>query len=61
MKLFLCAVGLLLIFEGMPYFLSPSKMKRFLSQLMDVPDKQLHVMGLISMLIGLTLVYLGTR
>ena len=59
MKLFLCALGLLLIFEGMPYFLSPANMKKFLAQLLELPDNQLHVVGLISMLLGLLLVYLG--
>ncbi len=59
MKLFLCVLGLVLVIEGMPYFLSPPRAKQFLRQLMDMPDQNLRLMGLVSMLIGLLLVYLG--
>ncbi len=59
MKIFLCALGLVMVIEGMPYFLSPFRMKKFLSQLLDIPDNSLRVVGLVIMLLGLFLVYLG--
>lgn len=59
MKFFLCVLGLVMVIEGMPYFVSPPKMKQFLSQLLDIPDSSLRVMGLFIMLLGLFLVYLG--
>ncbi len=61
MKLFLCVMGLVLVIEGMPYFISPKRMKDFLVQLLAVSEEQLRVMGLISMIIGVLLVYLGRR
>jgi len=61
MKLFLCVLGLVMIVEGIPYFLSPAKMKQFLAQIYEVPDRQLRIMGLVAMLLGLFIVYLGRR
>jgi len=61
MELFLCAVGLLFILEGAPYFLSPGKMKRWLIQLDEFPNNQLRLMGLISMLLGALIIYLARK
>jgi hypothetical protein len=61
MKFFLCVLGLVFIVEGMPYFLLPAKMKQFLAQIHEMPDDTLRVMGLVAMLMGAFIVYLGTR
>ncbi len=61
MKFFLCVLGLVFIVEGVPYFLSPAKMKQFLAQIHEVSDDTLRIMGLVAMLLGSFIVYLGTR
>lgn len=52
------ALGVVLIVEGMPWFLSPRRTKRMLSELFQLSDNSLRVVGLIFMLAGLLLVYL---
>ena len=59
MKLFLTILGVLLIFEGVPWFLSPVRIRVTLAQLSRMPDRLLRVMGLLCMLVGLLLVYLA--
>ncbi len=61
MKFFLTVVGMLLIVEGVPYFLSPENMKRFLAQIHEIPNDKLRFMGLAAMLLGAFIVYLGAR
>jgi uncharacterized protein YjeT (DUF2065 family) len=58
MKLFLIGLGLFFIFEGMPYFAFPERMKEMLAQIQELPPKYLRVIGLISMIIGLFICYL---
>lgn len=56
---FLVAVaGVVMIVEGVPWFLSPPRMKRLLLGFMGLPDRALRSMGLLLMLSGLFLVYL---
>lgn len=50
--------GVVLIVEGMPWFLSPPRMKRTLLSFVALPDRVLRGMGLSLMLGGLLLVYL---
>ncbi|MBI5789230.1 MAG: DUF2065 domain-containing protein [Candidatus Schekmanbacteria bacterium] len=61
MDFFVCALGLVLILEGMPYFISPPQMKRFIRHLLEMPDEQLRKVAFFSMLLGLLLVYLGRK
>lgn len=58
MKWLMCLLGLLLIVEGLPYFACPDKMKQWMSTIQRIPDRQLRVLGLISMSLGLLLAYL---
>ena len=55
------AVGLALILEGLPYFLFAEKMPRVLQMLLEQPPGALRRIGLVALLIGLGLVYLGRR
>ncbi|MDI6797652.1 MAG: DUF2065 domain-containing protein, partial [Desulfatibacillaceae bacterium] len=57
----LCVIGLVMIIEGMPYFLFPDKLKTVFVQMLQTPDKSLRVMGFVLMALGLLLVYLGRR
>lgn len=51
------AMGLAFIFEGMPYFLFPDKIRTVLRILAERPPSSLRMMGLTSMAVGLVLVY----
>ena len=51
-------LGVVLIVEGMPWFLSPRGTKRMLSELFHMSDNALRFVGLGFMLAGLLLVYL---
>lgn len=59
MGLFISALGLMMIFEGIPYFCSPSHVKNFAQKVGEVPDSVLRLIGFALMLIGLVVVYLG--
>ena len=59
MDVFLAALGLLLIFEGIPYFIFPQRMKEFLNEIQGLPDESLRKIGLIAMLVGLFIVFLA--
>ena len=48
-----------MIFEGVPYFCTPSQVKVFAQKISDVPDQVLRIIGFALMLGGLTVVYLG--
>ncbi|MEK9629635.1 MAG: DUF2065 domain-containing protein [Nitrospinota bacterium] len=59
MSLFLSALGLMMVFEGIPYFCFPEKMKLYMQQLLELPDSVLRVAGFFLMMTGLLVVYLG--
>jgi hypothetical protein len=54
----LVVIGVVMIVEGIPWFLSPGGYKRLLLQLLPMNDGLLRLVGLASMLGGLFLVYL---
>ena len=54
----LVVLGVVMIAEGIPWFLSPAGYKRMLLQLLPVRDALLRLFGLGCMLGGLLLVYL---
>jgi uncharacterized protein len=59
MKFFLCVIGMVLVVEGVPWFAFPEKMKRALAMMFTQPESQLRILGLVLMIIGLFLVFLG--
>ena len=59
MEFFLCVLGMIMVVEGLPYFAFPEKMKFWLQKVFEMPDETLRKFGLIIMLIGLFIVYLG--
>lgn len=61
MEYFLCVLGMVMIFEGVPYFLSPTKMKTWIRQMLTLPESTLRSIGAVLMAVGLILVYLGKR
>jgi len=59
MDFFLCVIGMVMIIEGLPYFAFPDKMKIWVQRIFEMPDPSLRKMGLVLMVIGLLLVYMG--
>ncbi len=59
MTYFLSVVGLVLIVEGIPWFLSPQRTKRLLAQIHAFPDSRLRFFGLTAMLVGLLIIRLS--
>ncbi len=61
MKFFLCVIGMVMIVEGLPYFAFPEKMKNWIQQVIDIPDGTLRKFGLVLMMLGLGIIYIGKR
>ena len=61
MEFFLCVIGMVMIIEGVPYFVFPEKMKSWVRKVLEIPEGSLRRFGFVLMLIGLWLVYLGRK
>jgi uncharacterized protein len=59
MRFFLCVLGMVFIFEGLPYFIFPEKLKIYLLKMIKMPDSTLRFIGISAMIVGLILLYLG--
>ena len=57
MKLLFCLLGLVLFVEGLPYFISPGKMKKWMLTIQEIPNGQLRAMGFFAMALGLLITY----
>jgi uncharacterized protein YjeT (DUF2065 family) len=57
-KLLFCLLGLVLIVEGLPYFIFPGKMKTWMLIIQEIPNSHLRTMGFIAMGLGLLITYL---
>jgi len=55
-SLFVAALGLLFVFEGILPFLSPRFWRQVIVQMMMRQDRAIRVMGLVSMVVGAILV-----
>ncbi|HHD11971.1 MAG TPA: DUF2065 domain-containing protein [Deltaproteobacteria bacterium] len=51
-------IGVILVLEGIPYFAFPSRIKRWALTIATVPDRELRIMGLVSMISGIVVLYL---
>ena len=59
MEFFLCVIGMVMIVEGLPYFAFPAKMKTWVKKIINSPESALRRFGLVLMVLGLSLIYLG--
>ena len=59
MSYFLTAIGLMMIFEGIPYFCFPRQLKELAAKLPEVENRSLRVIGFFIMVTGLIVVYFG--
>lgn len=57
----LSAIALMLVLEGVLPFLSPDSWRRMVIRLAQMGDHGLRIGGLISMLLGVGLLYLATH
>jgi uncharacterized protein YjeT (DUF2065 family) len=58
-NIFIAALGLALILEGLPYFLGPDAVKKFVRKVLELPPSTLRLFGLTGIIAGLTLVALS--
>ena len=59
MKFFLCVMGMVMIVEGLPYFIAPDKMRQMVTMILQMPEGALRRFGFFMMLAGLGVVYLA--
>lgn len=59
MEYFLCVLGMVMVVEGLPYFASPARMRSWIARLAEMSDGTLRSTGLVLMVLGLVLIYLG--
>ena len=57
MEFFLCVIGMVMIVEGLPYFVFPSKMKEMVLMMVGLDNEKLRKFGFFLMLTGLFIVY----
>jgi uncharacterized protein len=55
----LAALGLILVLEGIAPFINPQAVKRALARIVQVGDRELRIVGLGSMLIGVVILFLA--
>ncbi len=58
MKLLILLIGMVLIFEGLPYVAAPEAMQDWLKKISAMRPEHLRVMGLIAMGAGLLICWL---
>jgi len=59
MKFFFCVMGMVMIVEGLPYFIAPHKMRQMVTMILQMPEGALRRFGFFMMLAGLAVVYLA--
>lgn len=53
------ALALVFVFEGLITFVNPRGLKRWLTRVLDFKDRELRIAGFLSMLVGLTILFLA--
>ena len=61
MKTLITLIGLVLIFEGLPYVAAPEAMQQWLRQLSEAHPEKLRGMGLFAWAMGLLLCFIAQR
>ncbi len=59
MNFFITALGLMMVFEGIPYFCFPEKVKEFAQKIPEFENGTLRGFGFFLMILGLIVAYLG--
>lgn len=58
-SLILAGLGTAMVLEGLPYFISPSGVRRYLLQIATLRDGNLRLLGFLLMAGGLVVLYLA--
>lgn len=61
MEFMVTVLGVMMVFEGIPWFLSPPRVRAMLVRMQQLSDSALRRIGFILMAFGLLLVYLATH
>jgi hypothetical protein len=61
MDYFLSVLGLVLIVEGLPYFVVPEKMKEVLAKIPQVPAATLRIFGVTAIMAGMLILFIAKR
>jgi uncharacterized protein YjeT (DUF2065 family) len=59
--LFFAGLGLAMFIEGLPYFISPPAVRRYLKSIEQMSDVTLRALGFAMMVAGLVVIFLATR
>jgi uncharacterized protein YjeT (DUF2065 family) len=59
MDLFLSALGLMMVFEGIPYLCFPAKVREFARKIPELAEGALRFVGLCLIILGLAVAYIG--
>jgi len=59
-KYFLSLLGMVMVIEGLPYFVSPAGMKKLFEKFIHSNDQSLRIYGMISIICGLVLAWFAT-
>jgi len=57
----LAGLGIALFLEGLPYFVSPPAMRRWLAAVAETSDAAMRAVGFTAMAAGLLLAWIATR
>ena len=58
-SLIFTGIGIALVLEGLPYFISPGGTRRYLQRIGDLPNGALRLLGLLMMIGGLVVAWLA--
>jgi len=61
LKLFISALGLAMVFEGILYFAFPNQIRELAKRLPSIPSGVIRTFGITVMAAGLIVIYLGRR
>ncbi|MGD2064415.1 MAG: DUF2065 domain-containing protein [Nitrospirota bacterium] len=59
MELFLSALGLALVIEGLPYAVAPRKVRQIAEILPHLSNGILQILGVVVMLLGLSVIFIS--
>lgn len=59
MAFFVTALGMMMVFEGIPYFCFPDQVRALAQKIPELPDSTLRLIGLFIMILGLGVVLIG--
>ena len=61
LKYFLSVIALVFVIEGMPYFIAPSGVKKWLALIKELPEPAIRATGFFFMTTGLLILYVALR